>query len=129
MPRFNKVMLVDDDAITRMVCERIIKMTEFSANSVSSENGKLAIDYFKQKVDNKEENDIEIVFLDINMPVMNGWDFLDEFEKLKGSFTKLPKIYILSSTVDPEDYKRATSYSTVANLISKPLSKEVFDEI
>jgi CheY-like chemotaxis protein len=63
------------------------------------------------------------------MPVMNGWDFLDEFEKIKNSFTMLPKIYILSSTVDPEDYKKATSYSTVTNLISKPLSKEVFDEI
>ena len=41
----------------------------------------------------------------------------------------LPKVYILSSTVDPEDYKKATSYSTVANLISKPLSKEVFDDL
>lgn len=129
MPRFNLVMLVDDDAITRMVCERIIKMTEFSERSLSAENGKNAIDYFKQKVEKKEDNDVEIIFLDINMPVMNGWDFLDEFEKLKNSFTMIPKIYILSSTVDPDDYKRATSYSTVVNLISKPLSKEVFDEI
>lgn len=129
MPRFNVVMLVDDDAITRMVCERIIKMTEFSEKSISAENGKFAIDYFKQKVEKNEDNDVEIIFLDINMPVMNGWDFLDEFEKIKNSFTMLPKIYILSSTVDPEDYKKATSYSTVTNLISKPLSKEVFDEI
>jgi CheY-like chemotaxis protein len=129
MPRFNVVMLVDDDAITRMVCERIIKMTEFSEKSISAENGKFAIDYFKQKAEKNEDNDVEIIFLDINMPVMNGWDFLDEFEKIKNSFTMLPKIYILSSTVDPEDYKKATSYSTVTNLISKPLSKEVFDEI
>lgn len=129
MPRFNLVMLVDDDAITRMVCERIIKMTEFSEKAITSENGKTAIDYFKQKVEKNEDNDVEIIFLDINMPVMNGWDFLDEFEELKGSFTMLPKVYILSSTVDPEDYKKATSYSTVANLISKPLSKEVFDDL
>lgn len=129
MPRFNLVMLVDDDAITRMVCERIIKMTEFSEKAITSENGKTAIDYFKQKVEKNEDNDVEIIFLDINMPVMNGWDFLDEFEELKGSFTMLPKVYILSSTVDPEDYKKATSYSTVTNLISKPLSKEVFDDL
>jgi chemotaxis response regulator CheB len=53
MPRFNVVMLVDDDAITRMVCERIIKMTEFSEKSISAENGKFAIDYFKQKAEKK----------------------------------------------------------------------------
>ena len=82
MPRFNLVMLVDDDAITRMVCERIIKMTEFSEKAITSENGKTAIDYFKQKVEKNEDNDVEIIFLDINMPVMNGWDFLDEFEEL-----------------------------------------------
>ncbi len=128
MTKFKKILLIEDDPITILVCDRILKMTGFGETIVSKINGQEAIDYLHTLIELNEPLP-DVIFLDINMPVMNGWDFLDEFEKLKGSFTKLPKIYILSSTVDPEDYKRATSYSTVANLISKPLSKEVFDEI
>ncbi len=75
------------------------------------------------------DNIPEIIFLDINMPVMNGWDFLEEFEKIKNSFKPLPRIFILSSTVDPEDYRKAKSFSTVADFISKPLMKEFLDRI
>lgn len=63
------------------------------------------------------------------MPVMNGWDFLDELEKIKDSLPTLPRIFILSSTVDPEDFNRAKSFSTVEDFISKPLDKEFLDSI
>jgi CheY-like chemotaxis protein len=63
------------------------------------------------------------------MPVMNGWDFLEEYENIKATLHRLPRIFILSSTVDPEDYKRAKSYTSVEDFISKPLSKENLDRI
>ncbi|MDB5193051.1 MAG: two-component response regulator [Segetibacter sp.] len=128
MAKFTNVLLVEDDPITIMVCDRIIKMSAFAENVTSCENGKKAIDF----LNNQRTASLdfpEVIFLDINMPVMNGWDFLEEFEKVQHSFTTLPRIYILSSTVDPEDYKKAKSYSSVEDFISKPLSKEFLDNI
>lgn len=127
MAKFNDVLLVEDDPITVMVCDRIIKMTSFAEKVTSCENGKIGID-FLQSV--KEKGPVpKIIFLDINMPVMNGWDFLEEFDKIKSDFPELPRIYLLSSTVDPEDYRRAKSYPLVENFISKPLNKEALEKI
>lgn len=128
MSRFSNVLLVEDDPITIMVCDRIIKMSDFSDNVVSCENGKTAIDHINKLV-NAGEKFPEIIFLDINMPVMNGWDFLEEFETIKDKISPMPRIFILSSTVDPEDYKRAKAFSAVDNFISKPLSKEFLENI
>jgi len=127
MPKFSNVLLVEDDPITIMVCDRIIKMTSFAEKVTSCENGKIAIDYL---ISIKDSGPLpNIIFLDINMPVMNGWDFLEEFEKVQSGFLQLPRIYLLSSTVDPEDYKKAKSFSLVNDFISKPLSREALANI
>jgi CheY-like chemotaxis protein len=127
MAKFRDVLLVEDDPITIMVCDRIIKMTSFAEKVKSCENGKIGIDYLTDLDENSPTP--TIIFLDINMPVMNGWDFLEEFEKIKSRFTPLPRIYLLSSTVDPEDYKKAQKFSLVQDFISKPLSKEALQNI
>lgn len=126
MAKFTDVLLVEDDPITIMVCDRVIKMASFAENVKACENGKIGIDYLSS-LDGASIP--KIIFLDINMPVMNGWDFLEEFEKIKDRFASLPRIYLLSSTVDPEDYKRAKNFSLVKDFISKPLSKEVLETI
>ena len=128
MAKFKRVLLVEDDPITVMVCDRIIKMNGFSDEVKSCENGRYALEYLKEKsAAGKEWPDI--IFLDINMPVMNGWDFLEELEQIKNTLPPLPRIFILSSTVDPEDFSRAKSFSTVEDFISKPLEKDYLDTI
>lgn len=127
MTKFTDVLLVEDDPITIMVCDRIIKMTKFSEKVTSCENGKVALDYLVNIMHTGEIP--KIIFLDINMPVMNGWDFLEELDEIKANFNRLPRIYLLSSTVDPEDYKKAKRFSLVENFISKPLSKEALATI
>ncbi|MCW3109575.1 MAG: two-component response regulator [Segetibacter sp.] len=127
MAKFTDVLLVEDDPITIMVCDRIIKMTSFAEKVKSCENGKIGIDYLSGLNENTPIP--AIIFLDINMPVMNGWDFLEEFDKIKSRFKSLPRIYLLSSTVDPEDYKKAKNFSLVQDFISKPLSKEALQNI
>lgn len=127
MSKFTEVLLVEDDPITILVCDRMIKMTSFAEKVITCENGKIAIDYLASL---QEGNQMPpIIFLDINMPVMNGWDFLNEFEILKANFNKMPRIFLLSSTVDPEDYKKARQFEQVADFISKPLSKETLNQI
>lgn len=127
MAKFTDVLLVEDDPITIMVCERIIKMTFFGENVTSCLNGKIALDYLLSIRQNGALP--QIIFLDINMPVMNGWDFLMELEKEKAHFKKIPDIYLLSSTVDPEDYTKAKKFLLVKDFISKPLSKEALEKI
>src|SRR5881227_3687520 len=123
MAKFSDVLLVEDDPITIMVCERIIKMTSFAEKVTSCQNGKMALDYLLFA---REKGILpQIIFLDINMPVMNGWDFLIELDKIKSGFKPLPDIYLLSSTVDPEDFTKAKDFKSVKDFISKPLSKEV----
>ncbi len=128
MARYKNVLLVEDDPITVMVCDRIITMSAFAEKVTSCENGKFAIDYLKGLLSTNQQIP-EIIFLDINMPVMNGWDFLEELDHINDSFIKMSRIYILSSTVDPEDYKRAKAFPAVVKFISKPLSKQFLDEI
>jgi len=123
MARFGNILLVEDDPITVMVCDRIIKMSGFSDTVLSKQNGQDAIDHLKDII--KENGEMpDLVFLDINMPVMNGWDFLQAFETIKYQLSKMPRIFILSSTVDPEDYKKAAEFSAVEGFISKPLTQE-----
>jgi CheY-like chemotaxis protein len=129
MGRFKKVLLVEDDPITIMVCERIIKMTEFADEVLSCDNGQKAINHIKEIIANPSITSPDIIFLDINMPVMNGWDFLEEFLTLRSALSFTPRIYILSSTVDPEDYKKAESFGIVTSFLSKPLGKEFLDGI
>lgn len=127
MAKFTDVLLVEDDPITIMVCERIIKMTFFAEKVTSCENGKIAFDFLMSCRDNSSLP--KIIFLDINMPVMNGWDFLEELDKVKSDFVELPRIYLLSSTVDPEDYLKAKKFLLIKDFISKPLSKEALEKI
>ncbi len=129
MARFSRVLLVEDDPITVLVCERIIKMTFFSEEVTAVNNGQEALDFIKAQLQSFPENLPEVIFLDINMPLMNGWEFLDEFAPLYSLFKKLPLIYILSSTVDPEDQQKGASYHFVQRFISKPLTKNDLEEI
>lgn len=128
MAKFNNVLLIEDDSITVMVCERIIVMTGFALEVKSLPNGREGISYLEQLLQNQSTLP-EIIFLDINMPVMNGWQFLQELEQIKDQFSTLPNIYILSSTVDPEDYKRAEAFTTVKSFISKPLTRDHLQQI
>ena len=123
MARFGNILLVEDDPITVMVCDRIIKMSGFSNEVLFKHNGYDAINHLKELIQTNQEPP-DIIFLDINMPVMNGWDFLQELESIKPQLQKMPRIFILSSTVDPEDYKKAAEFSTVEGFISKPLTQE-----
>ncbi len=129
MPKFNKVLLVDDDPITVLVCERILQFTGFAEKIIPLKNGQEALDYVERYLLNAPEQLPEIIFLDLNMPVMDGWEFLEKYQYLKPSSGVMPAVYILSSTVDPEDKSRGLAYAYVRKFISKPLTKEHLNEI
>ncbi len=71
----------------------------------------------------------DVVFLDLSMPGFTGWDFLEEFNKVKHKFSKQPNVYILSSTTDEDSINRSIRYPFVKRFLPKPLSPSIFDEL
>ncbi|GAB3170503.1 hypothetical protein GCM10027291_22230 [Telluribacter humicola] len=86
-------------------------------------NGQEGVDYFEQLANNEDSVVPDLIFLDINMPIMNGWDFLDEYSARFEYLFPDTKICMLTSSVDPMDKLQAFYYSSVITFISKPLFK------
>jgi CheY-like chemotaxis protein len=126
----NQVLCVDDDDITLLLNKLVIKKAEFSTDIVTAINGKDALDFYESIV-SKGEISIypEFIFLDINMPILSGWEFLDRF--LISYYSHFPntRVVILSSSVNPEDYEKARQYDIVIDFYSKPLSKDQLEKL
>lgn len=126
----SKILFVDDDPITLMLCKKVIEKAEFSKEIITASNGEDALKYFDTIKTNNEDNFPQLMFLDLNMPIMGGWEFLDTFtdENYTSFFPKL-KVIVLSSTIDPKDIEKSRSYPMVINFLSKPITKEMLQSI
>ncbi len=131
---FNKILCVDDDPITLMLCKKVIEKSEFSKKIDTANNGEDALTYFDNlKIELANNPSIilpELVFLDLNMPVMGGWEFLDLFLKDEYYFF-FPnlKVIVLSSTIDPKDIEKSKLYPMVIDFLSKPITKETLNSL
>jgi CheY-like chemotaxis protein len=114
--KVSTVWFIDDDEINNMLSERMMKKHFPDIKASSFLFAKDALNLLSER---KEELP-DAIFLDINMPEMNGWDFLEVFEKQ--DFT-IP-IYMLTSSIDPKDQEKAHQFSTVKDFISKPLKED-----
>lgn len=120
---YQNVMVIDDSYFDRLIAEKVIQIAHFSKNTITIDGALKAADYLILNADNPEKLP-EIIFLDINMPEVSGFDFLDRFEEIPIQKKDCCKIFMLSSSVDPEDIKRAHKSKYVVSFISKPLTKE-----
>jgi CheY-like chemotaxis protein len=122
------ILLVDDDRIYQFAARKTIEATGFAESILTYSNGEEAINYLKSNVkDNQSLPDV--IFLDVNMPIMNGWEFLDEYSHLKGELAKKVIIYVVSSSVDEYDVSKSRQYDTVKGYIVKPVLREKFRQI
>ena len=117
-----KVCVIDDDDIYQFLLKKELKHTNLVDRINVFTDGQKAIDFF---FDNKENAEAlpDVIFLDINMPIMNGWQFLDEFKKLQNAIDKKITIYLVSSSFDDRDITRSKDYAEVTDYIIKPVKR------
>lgn len=122
------VMLIDDNPDDNFFHSRVIKKNRFTDCVIAHESAKDALDSLKSKSKDDPEQ-IDIIFLDINMPGMNGWEFLEEYNKLDKSLQNSIIIVMLTTSEDPKDKLKAQQWGFMSDFKTKPLTKEIMSEI
>ncbi|MGQ7947654.1 response regulator [Flavobacterium sp. WC2509] len=117
------IWAIDDDPIYQIIVNKMIKKSELLLNVLSFKNGKDAIDEFKIMLEEKKDLP-NIILLDINMPIMDGWEFMDEMVLLKDKIDERIQIYIVSSSISVEDKNKAKHYTEIVDYLVKPLNND-----
>lgn len=123
-----KFFIVDDDKVFVFLAKKIIKSVSTDVDFKSFEDGMAIFEYLKEII-SKPELLPDIIFLDLNMPVMDGWEFLKEYVLLHEKIEKKIPVYLVSSSISPHDIERAKNISVVSDFIIKPLRREKIVEL
>lgn len=129
-----RIICVDDDPLCLFLAEVTIKESNMANEILLAESAPAAISLLKDLY-SKDDQNLELkelstlIFLDINMPVMNGWDFLEIFENEFQHLFGQVRIFILSSSIDTADIIRSKQYKSVDDYIAKPLTVEVLNKL
>ena len=115
------VVLIDDDFAINYFHKRLFLKLELGVNVFTFSNSNAALDGIIKLEDTHSESDLVYVFLDINMPEVDGWAFLEKFNKINELIKFEVKIFILSSSINPEDVEKAKNNNLITNYFAKPL--------
>ncbi len=122
--KLNCVLLIDDDEPTNFYNEMLIKQAGFAEKVVAVQSGLEALDYLKSKEDGEHPRP-DLIFLDINMPAMNGWEFLEEYKRLDKSQKGRIVVVMLTTSLNPDDKMRSEGIQEITDFMNKPLTKEM----
>lgn len=122
------VLLVDDNDTDNFISKRIIEITSFAKRIEVKNSGKSALEYLRENQDN-QDNIPNVIFLDINMPVVDGFAFLYEFDMFSDLVKSKAKIIILSSSDNKRDIDKIVNNNHVINFITKPLTEVSLEEV
>ena len=129
----DKLLCVDDDPITLMLCRKVVERVEFAKEIITAQNGEEAIQYFDNLFEKRKTDDSivypKLVLLDLNMPVMDGWEFLESY--ISKDYHKIfdtTRFIVLSSSIDPYDINRSKTYPIIG-FLSKPVTKEMLENL
>ena len=123
-----QILCVDDDPITLMLCKKVIERASFSAEIITAQNGEEALHFFNElKYSKNKAKKPQLIFLDLNMPVMGGWEFLDHFSTADYDEFNSIKVVVLSSTINPDDLDKAKQYTVVIDFLSKPITYSMLE--
>lgn len=127
-PPIRSLCVIDDDVIYQFAVKLSLNQLRLARQVHTFSNGELARDFFIASK-NEPEALPDVILLDINMPVMDGWDFLDWFKDFKHELPGHIAIFMVSSSIDQRDVAKARSYAEVREYLAKPLTEGSFYEM
>ncbi|GAL61175.1 two-component response regulator [Algibacter lectus] len=114
------ICIVDDDDIYQFTVVKTLELLEFEKNIKVFSDGEEALEFLLSNLNQNDELP-DVIFLDINMPIMDGYQFMEEYVKIKSKLGKKTVIYMVSSSVDPVDIEKAKRISDISDYIIKPI--------
>ena len=130
--KYHAVMLIDDNEIDNLINQKMIEAANITDHIFTHTGAKSAIEFLKnlEKIEGPAVNVLpDIIFLDIDMPLMYGFQFLDEFEKLNDATKEKCNIVMLTSSINPQDVNKSKKYTYVKKYINKPLTQENLEKL
>lgn len=128
MKKFKSIFVVDDDMVYHFIIKKLLSKCNIEAKTKYFFNGLEAIEELKERIE--EDAVPDLILLDINMPVYDGWQFLDEFKKIKENLSKDITVYLVSSSNDATDIKKSKEYEQeVKKYFYKPMTQADFETI
>ena len=118
MKKLERIMLIDDDQITNTYNEFILRKLKIADHFIVFQDANKAIKYFES-----DHEQIDLILLDLNMPLMDGWEFVEEFEKIQLSYEAII-VVVLTSSADIDDRERVKQFKSIKKFINKPLDME-----
>jgi len=126
--KLKSILLIDDEEVANYINETIIRRIDCCEKVVSVQSGQDALDYLTKQVEGTYPQP-DLIFLDINMPGMSGWEFLEHYHQLKKSQQGKVIVVMLTSSVNPDDVEKARSIEEINEFKTKPMTEEMLNEI
>ena len=120
---YKKVLIIDDDEISNYISQKLIEQSNVAETIISYDSAKEALKYLEDCFNTNSEIP-DLILLDINMPLMNGWDFLECLKEKAAIKKNKTSVYILSSSLYSKDFDTASKFNLVSGYVVKPLSKQ-----
>ena len=124
----SKLIMIDDNPMEHFIMQKMFDRYELFHDAAHSTDAQVIIDFLKENRHNTAELP-DLIFLDLNMPVCDGMEFLEQFERLFLSFQKPISVYIVSSSIDEGDRRKTLAYPFVKEFLTKPVKKDKLEQI
>ena len=125
----NKLMIVDDDELSNYITGKIVEHAGLAEKADSFYSAKAALKYLKTNSSMRQGDYPDLIFLDLNLYDMNGWDFLSEYIKLKESYRRKITLFLLTNSIAEKDREQAKKYPCIKGYLHKPLTMGMIQEI
>lgn len=123
-----KLVFIDDDPIDHFLMKHILRGKNYFDTTTYTVYGSLVLDYIEEHKSEPEKLP-DMIFVDLNMPLFSGWDFLKRMEQLQNEISKDIPVFVISSSLRPDDKATSSKYSFVQDFISKPVNSEEIERI